>query len=146
VQEENEDRVEPGERVRVGHGLTVPSSALRWRFSRSSGAGGQHVNTTDSRVELLLDLDAAGLPERVDGRLRSRFGDVVRVVASDSRSQARNRRIAFDRLVTLLADAARTERPRRPTRPSAGAVEDRLTAKHRVAARKRDRRRPTQDE
>jgi ribosome-associated protein len=98
------------------------------------------VNTSDTRVELVLDLDAAGLPDPVDARLRARFGDRVRVVATDERSQHQNRRLALNRLVAQLAGALRRETPRRPTRPSPSSVEARLQAKRRVAQRKLQRR------
>jgi ribosome-associated protein len=129
------DLVTPG-------GLRVPAAALEWRFSRSGGPGGQHVNTADTRVELICDLRAlAGPPGRVE-RARARLGGKVRVVAATERSQLQNRRAARQRLAERLDDAARSVPLRRPTRPSRGAVEARLEAKRHVAQRKAGRRRP----
>jgi ribosome-associated protein len=137
------------EGVRVTDAVTVPRAELSWRFSRSSGPGGQSVNTTDSRVELSFDLAAtSALPEHLKARALRRLGGrlvggVLTVVASEHRSQLRNREAAAARLAALLADAvAPPARPRRPTRPSRGAVERRLEAKRRRAQTKRDRRPP----
>jgi ribosome-associated protein len=135
--------------LEVTRNITVPRAELVWRFSRSSGPGGQSVNTTDSRVELLFDLGAtAALPEplkaRALQRLASRLVDGVLVVtASEYRSQLQNRRAAEARLAALLAAAiAPPARPRRPTRPTRSSVQARLDAKRRRGQVKRDRRRP----
>jgi ribosome-associated protein len=132
--------------------LTVPGSELRERFSRSSGPGGQSVNTSDSRAELSYDLAGSpSLPEflraRMLERLAGRLADgVLTVVASEHRSQLQNRLAARVRLADLLrAAAAAPPPPRRPTRPSRGAKERRLTEKKRRAQTKQNRR-PTQDE
>lgn len=129
--------------------LVVPEDELSWRFSRSSGPGGQGVNTTDSRVELSYDVARSRvLPPlqraRALERLAHRLVDgVLTVVASEHRSQLRNRAAARDRLAALLADAvAPPRRTRRPTRPSASARQRRLTGKRRRAETKRMRRRP----
>ena len=129
--------------------ITVPRAELIWRFSRSSGPGGQSVNTTDSRVELLFDLAATtALPEHLKARalqrLASRLVDgVLSVTASEYRSQLQNRHAAAARLAALLAAAiAPPTRPRRPTRPSRRAVQARLDSKRRRSQVKRDRRRP----
>src|SRR5918992_1929469 len=95
---------------------------LDWRFSASGGPGGQHVNTANTRAEVRFDV--AGSPSlgpRQRARLLERLGPEVRVVAADERSQARNRALALDRLRRRLADALRTETPRRATRPAASA-------------------------
>lgn len=122
---------------------------LRWRFSRASGPGGQGVNTTDSRVELSLDVARSDAfspvqRDRVLTRLGPRLVDgVITVVAAEQRSQLQNRRAALDRLLALLRDAlAPPPRPRRPTRPSRGAVRRRAEAKQRRSATKQLRRRP----
>jgi ribosome-associated protein len=135
--------------LRVNEAVTVPGRELRWRFSRSSGPGGQSVNTADSRVELSFDLAAtAALPEHLKDRARQRLASrlvdgVLTVVASEHRSQLQNRRAAAARLAALLADAvAPPAAPRRPTRPSRRAVQRRLDAKRRRAQIKRDRRPP----
>jgi ribosome-associated protein len=127
--------------------LLIPAEELRWRFSRSGGPGGQAVNTTDSRVELVFDLAATQalpplLKERALGRLGPRLvaGELV-VVASEHRSQWRNRQAARRRLQALLEEALRPPPPpRRPTRPGRGAVERRLEAKRRRASIKSQRR------
>ena len=85
----------------IGH-LRVDPVSLSWRFSRSSGPGGQHVNTTESQVELRCDLTAAGLPPAVAERVVARLGPEVRVVASTERSQLRNRAEAWRRLAEQL--------------------------------------------
>jgi ribosome-associated protein len=135
--------------LRVTPAVTVPRAELSWRFSRSSGPGGQSVNTADSRVELSFDVArTTALPEHLKARalqrLASRLVDgVLTVAASEHRSQLQNRRAAAARLAALLADAiAPPARRRRPTRPSPGAVERRLAAKRRRSLTKRDRRPP----
>jgi ribosome-associated protein len=128
-------------------GAVIPQQELSWRFSRSSGPGGQSVNTTDSRVELSYDLaasDALGpvLKERALRALSGRLVDgVITVTASEHRSQLRNRQTAASRLAALLTEAtAPPHAPRRPTRPSHAARERRLAAKQRRSELKRLRR------
>jgi ribosome-associated protein len=129
--------------------VVVPAAELGWRFSRSSGPGGQGVNTTDSRVELSFDLaNTVGLPPHLRERALSRLADklidgVVTVTASEHRSQLRNREAAAARLTALLRAAiAPPPRSRRPTMPSRAAVERRLTEKKANAQRKSQRRKP----
>ena len=134
------------------HGLVIPGTELDERFSRSSGPGGQGVNTTDSRVE--VELDVATCPslteaqrQRALARLRSRLveGRLV-VVASEHRSQRRNRVAARDRLGALLREAlAPPPPPRRATRPTRGSQERRLGAKRRRAQTKAGRSRPHEE-
>jgi ribosome-associated protein len=126
-----------------------PESELTWRFSRSSGPGGQGVNTTDSRVELSFDVARsptlpAHLRARVVARLHRRLVDgVLTVVATEHRSQLRNRDAARERLVALLTTALAPDPPPRwPTRPTAGSRRRRLDAKTRRGAVKRLRGRP----
>ncbi|MEU1755013.1 alternative ribosome rescue aminoacyl-tRNA hydrolase ArfB [Micromonospora matsumotoense] len=133
--------------LRVTDRWTVPAAELRERFSRSSGPGGQGVNTTDSRVELSFDLaGTTSLPpvlrERALERLAGRLVDgVLTIAASEHRAQLANREAARERLAALLRDAvAPPPPPRRPTRPSRGAKERRLADKKRQSQRKRDRR------
>jgi ribosome-associated protein len=128
----------------------LPARELHWRFSRSSGPGGQGVNTADSRVELSFDLARspsvpAHLRERAQRRLAGRLVDgVLTVVASEHRSQLRNREAARARLAALLRDALAPDAPpRRPTRPTQGSKRRRLDAKTRRGAIKRLRGRPT---
>jgi len=127
--------------------VVIPAAELSWRFSRSSGPGGQGVNTTDSRVELSYDVAASSafgpvLKQRALDRLGDRLIDgVLTVTASEHRSQLRNRNAAAARLAALLAEAiAPPPRPRRATRPSRGAVERRLDVKRRRSQTKRLRR------
>lgn len=133
--------------LRVTRSVVVPERELRWRFSRSSGPGGQSVNTTDSRVELSLDLtttSALGPVQRARAleRLRRRLVDgVLTVVASEERSQWQNREAARARLAKILAGALAPPSPsRRPTRPTRAAVERRLADKRRRGRTKRLRR------
>jgi ribosome-associated protein len=122
------------------NGLAIAPAALRWRFSRSGGPGGQHVNKTESRVELWLVIAEAGLPAEKAQQLADRHGLNVRVVESSSRSQHRNREIAVARLLDIVDDSTRRVVKRRPTRPSRGAVERRLEGKRKTAERKASRR------
>ncbi|MCW3842191.1 alternative ribosome rescue aminoacyl-tRNA hydrolase ArfB [Micromonospora yasonensis] len=133
--------------LRVTDRLLVPAAELRERFSRSSGPGGQGVNTTDSRVELSFDLAGSpSLPEplraRALDRLAGRLVDgVLTVAASEHRAQLANREAARERMAALLrAAVAPPAKPRRPTRPSRAAKERRLAEKKRQSQRKRDRR------
>jgi ribosome-associated protein len=133
--------------LRVTRSVLVPERELRWRFSRSSGPGGQSVNTADSRVELSLDIantTALGPVQRARAleRLAGRLVDgVLTVTASEHRSQLRNRDAALTRLAEVLAAAIAPPAPRRrPTRASRGSVERRLTDKKRRGETKRLRR------
>jgi len=135
--------------LRVDSELTIPESELSWRFSRSSGPGGQGVNTADSRVELVWDVAGSAVltplqRERLLERLSSRVVDgVLTVAASDHRAQLQNRNAARARLAAVVADALRPPPPsRRPTRPSRGAKERRLEAKKRRTDVKQLRRPP----
>ena len=133
--------------LRVTRSVVVPERELRWRFSRSSGPGGQSVNTADSRVELTLDLSATtalGPVQRARAleRLSDRLVDgVLTVTASEHRSQLRNRDAALERMAQILALAiAPPPARRRPTRPTRGSVARRLATKRRRAQTKRLRR------
>ena len=135
--------------LRITAGVTIPESELSWRFSRSSGPGGQGVNTADSRVELLWDAvgSTALTPlqrERLLDRLGGRLVDgVLTIAASEHRAQLRNRDAARDRLAALVAEALRPPAPpRRPTKPSRGSKERRLKAKQRRTDVKQLRQRP----
>jgi ribosome-associated protein len=133
--------------LRVNSWLVIPAGELRMRFSRSSGPGGQSVNTTDSRVELSLDIARSpSLPERERqralGRLAARLADgVLTVAAENERSQLLNRDAARARLAALLRQAiAPPPPPRVPTKPTRGSRERRLADKKRRAQTKRYRR------
>jgi len=135
--------------LRVSAGVTIPESELSWRFSRSSGPGGQGVNTADSRVELVWDAAASAAlspvqRERLIERLGGRLVDgVLTIAASEHRAQLRNRDAARERLAALVADALRPPAPpRRPTKPSRGSKERRLKAKQRRTDVKQLRRPP----
>jgi ribosome-associated protein len=128
-------------------GAEVPEAELTWRFSRSSGPGGQGVNTTDSRAELSWDLArSTALPEHLKARALDRLANrlvdgVLTIAASEHRSQLMNREAARERLAALLAEAtAPPAPPRRPTRPSRGAKERRISDKKRRGRTKRLRR------
>jgi ribosome-associated protein len=132
--------------VRIRGSVSLPEAELVWRFSRSSGPGGQHVNTSDSQVELRYDLaNSDALPEpwkqRALERLAGRLVDGVLVIrASEHRSQWRNREAARDRLAAVLSQAtAPPPRPRKPTRPTRGMIERRLENKRRRSELKRTR-------
>ena len=133
--------------LRVTRSVEIPEKELRWRFSRSSGPGGQSVNTADSRVQLSLDLTtttALGPTQRSRAlhRLDDRLVDgVLTITAQEERSQLRNREIARERLQEILAQAiAPPPRKRRPTKPSERAVERRIAAKKRRGRTKKLRR------
>jgi ribosome-associated protein len=129
--------------LRVTRGCTIPLDELEWRFSSSGGPGGQHANTANTRAEVRFDVAASpSLGPRQRARLLERLGPVVRVVASDERSQARNRDLALERLRSRLAEALRVARQRRPTAPTRSAREARLKTKRRRADVKRQRARP----
>jgi ribosome-associated protein len=133
--------------LRVTPSCRVPLAELDWHVSRSGGPGGQHANTSDTRVEVRFDV--AGSPSlgpRQRARLLERLGPTVRAVASDSRSQARNRELALERLRRRLADGLHVERSRRPTRPSRAARAKRVDAKRRRSEVKRRRARPSSDD
>jgi ribosome-associated protein len=135
--------------LEVSRSLTIPASELGWRFSRSSGPGGQHVNTSDSRVELSWNVgESTALSDSQRRRLEARLGGrlvagVITVSASERRSQLRNREIALAKLADIVAaglapDAA----PRRRTTPTRGSKLRRLAAKEQRSATKRQRQRP----
>ncbi len=127
--------------VRVTRSVTLPLAEIRLRVSRSSGPGGQHANTAETRVEATFDVaSSVALSEAQKRRVIAKSGTVLRAVAQDERSQARNRELAVERLVARLAEALHVERRRVPTRPTRGATEERLAAKKRRGTVKRLRR------
>jgi ribosome-associated protein len=130
-----------GESIRVTRSVVLPLGEVRFRTSRSSGPGGQHAQKSETRVEALFDVEAsAALTDAQKRRVVSRAGPVVRAVAQDERSQARNRELALDRLVEQLRAALRVERKRVPTKPTAASRERRLEEKRRRSKTKRLRR------
>ncbi len=129
-----------GESIRVTRSVSIPFTEITFRVSRSSGPGGQHANTSETRVEAVFDVTgSASLTEIQKRRVVARLGAVVRAVAQDERSQARNRELAVTRLAARLAEGLRVEQRRVPTAPSAGARERRLEEKRRRARVKRAR-------
>jgi ribosome-associated protein len=137
--------------LRVTDDVVLPVNALAWRFSRSSGPGGQGVNTADSRVELVVDLaEAPGIPDDARDRLLARVPGLVggtraSVTASEHRSQRRNREAARRRLATLLREALAPDPPaRQARRPSRGARLRRMEDKRRRSQRKALRRSPAE--
>ena len=130
----------------VSRSCRVPLEELEWRFSASGGPGGQHANTSNTRAELRFDVEhSPSLGPRQRARLLERVGPVVRVVASDERSQARNRELALSRLAARLAEGLRVETPRVATRPSRAAKRNRVDEKRRRGETKRLRARPPAD-
>ena len=129
--------------ITVG-GHVVPDADLSWQFSRSSGPGGQNVNKTDTRAQLTFDLAASeAFPEHLKERMLDRLGDQVVIVASEYRSQLRNRRAAEERLAELLAEAMRPPPPPRvPTKPSRASQQRRIDQKKQHGRTKRLRGRP----
>jgi len=131
------------ESIRVTRSVSLDPGEIELRASRSSGPGGQHANKAETRVEAVLDVEAsASLSPAQKRRVVARAGPVLRAVAQDERSQARNRELAVERLVEKLAEALRVERRRVATRPTAASRERRLESKRRRAAVKRTRSQP----
>jgi ribosome-associated protein len=126
---------------RVTRSVLLPLSEVELRVSRSSGPGGQHANTSETRVEAVFDVETStALTEAQKRRVIAKAGPVLRAVSQDERSQARNRELAIDRLVARLAGALRVERKRVPTRPTRASREQRLAEKRRRGETKRLRR------
>jgi ribosome-associated protein len=129
------------ESMRVTRSVSIPLAEIELRVSRSSGPGGQHANTSETRVEARFDVAAStALSAAQKRRVIARVGSVVRAVAQDERSQSRNRELALERLAKRLGDALRVERTRVPTRPTPGSQERRLADKRRRSGTKRLRR------
>jgi ribosome-associated protein len=135
------------EPLQLGRGVEVPLAEVELRTSRSSGPGGQHANVTASRVEAVFDVAASrSLTEEQKRRVTARLGPVVRATAQDTRSQARNRELALERLGSRLASALVVQRPRRATKPTVASRRKRAEGKRRRAEVKRARRPPSPDE
>ena len=136
--------------LEVSPALTIPASELDWRFSRSSGPGGQHVNTSDSRVELSWNVaDSAALSASQRMLLLTRLGHrlnagVITIAASERRSQLRNREIALAKLADLVSAGLAPDAPkRRATKPTKGSKRRRLAAKGQRSETKQQRKRPS---
>jgi ribosome-associated protein len=140
--------------IAVTGGVSIPRAELTVRATRSGGPGGQHVNTSSTRIEVVWNIDqTTALDDAQRARVRQRLGarvdaeGNVRVVASDSRSQRRNREEAESRLAALIRRALHVPTPRRTTRPTASSVAARLDDKRRRSRLKAERRRrPDNDE
>ncbi len=129
--------------VRISRSCAIAPGELEWRFSSSGGPGGQHANTSNTRVELLFDVESSpSLGPRQRARLLEKLGPRVRIVASERRSQLQNRELALDRFRERLAAALHVEPPRVATKPSRSAKRARVEQKRRVGERKRTRRAP----
>lgn len=141
--EEAESAPAAGAVLQVNRSLSIPMSEITWRATTSGGPGGQHANRTLSRVEVqFVVTQSSALGPRQRARLIERYGPVVRASASDSRSQARNRQLALERLGQRLAEGLRTDPARRPTRPTKGSQVRRVEAKRRRSEVKRRRQAP----
>jgi ribosome-associated protein len=131
------------ESIRVTSRVAIPLEEIELRVSRSSGPGGQHANTSETRVEAVFDVEGSEtLTSAQKSRILTRAGPVLRAVAQDERSQLQNRELALERLAERLREALRVRRRRVPTRPSAAARERRIEEKKRRGATKRLRRPP----
>ncbi len=133
----------PGESIRVTRSVVLPTAEIELQVSRSSGPGGQHAQKSETRVVAVFDVESsAALTATQKRRVVAKAGPVIRAVAQDERSQARNRELAVERLVAALREALRVERRRVATKPSAAARERRLDEKKRRGQTKRLRRPP----
>jgi ribosome-associated protein len=131
------------ESIRVTRSVSIPVAEIQLRFSRSSGPGGQHAQKSETRVEAIFDVEAStALSARQKQRVLRKAGPVLRAVAQDERSQARNRELATERVAEALRQALHVERRRRPTKPSAASVKRRRDQKRRRSETKRLRRPP----
>jgi ribosome-associated protein len=134
------------ESIRVTRSVSLPVAEVEFRVSRSSGPGGQHAQTSETRVEARLDVEASSaLTPTQKRRVVARAGPILRAVAQDERSQARNRELALERLVERLREALRVERRRVATTPTAGSRERRLEQKRRRSRTKQLRSPPSAD-
>ena len=132
-----------GDSIRVTRSVVIPLGEIELRFSRSSGPGGQHAQKSETRVEAVFDVEAStALSEAQKRRVVTKAGPVLRAVAQDERSQARNRELALERLIGQLREALRTRRRRVATEPTAASKQRRLDEKRRRAALKRLRQPP----
>jgi len=132
------------ESIRVTRSVSIPVSEIELRFSRSSGPGGQHAQKSETRVEAIFDVEAStALSPRQKQRVVRKAGPVLRAVAQDERSQARNRELATERVAEALREALHVARRRRATKPSAASVQRRLEQKRRRSETKRLRRPPS---
>jgi ribosome-associated protein len=129
--------------IRVTRSVLLPLTEIELRFSRSSGPGGQHANTAETRVEAILDVEtSSALTDVQKKRVVAKAGPTLRAVAQDERSQWRNRELAVERLVEQLREALKVQRRRIATKPTRASRERRLESKKRRSTTKQLRRRP----
>jgi ribosome-associated protein len=134
----------PGESISVTRSVAIPLDEIELRVSRSSGPGGQHAQKSETRVEAVFDVEASSaLSDLQKRRVVARRGAVLRAIAQDERSQARNRELALERLAERLREGLRVQRRRVPTKPTGAARERRLEEKRRRGQTKRLRRPPS---
>jgi ribosome-associated protein len=129
--------------MRVTRSVALPVSEVELRFSRSSGPGGQHANTSETRVEAIFDVESSSaLSDAQKRRVLAKAGPTLRAIAQDERSQVRNRELAIERLVEQLRQALKVERRRVATKPTKASRERRLETKKRRSQTKKLRRPP----
>ena len=129
--------------IQVNTSLTIPDAELQLKFTPSGGPGGQHANKSNTRVDLSWDISSSeSVTESQRAKLVERFGEVVRVVVEDERSQLRNRALAEERRGARVATALTPVRKRRATKPTKGSKRRRLDSKKRTSEKKRLRRDP----
>jgi ribosome-associated protein len=129
--------------MRVTRSVVLPVSEVELRFSRSSGPGGQHANTSETRVEAIFDVESSSaLSDSQKRRVLAKAGPTLRAIAQDERSQLRNRELAIERLVEQLRQALKVERRRLATKPTKASRERRLETKKRRSHTKKLRRPP----
>jgi ribosome-associated protein len=134
------------ESIRVTRSVVLPLREVELRYSRSSGPGGQHAQTSETRVEAVFDVEAStALSPAQKRRVQAKAGPVLRAVAQDERSRSRNRELALERLVAALRAALHVQRSRVATRPTQASRERRLERKRRRGEQKRRRRPPGDD-
>lgn len=126
--------------LRVTPAIAIPAGELEWRFTSAGGPGGQHVNTSNTRAEVVFDVAGSpSLPQWARERIVARLGPTVATAAGERRSQARNRQLALERLAERLASALAVEKPRRPTRPTMASQRRRIDQKRKRGDLKRRR-------
>jgi ribosome-associated protein len=133
-----------GESIRITRSVVLPLGEVTFRFSRSSGPGGQHANTSETRVEAIFDVEgSSALSVAQKRRVLAKAGPTLRAIAQDERSQLRNRELAIERLIEQLRQALKVERRRVATKPTKASRERRLETKKRRSQTKKLRRPPS---
>lgn len=136
----------PGNEINVTTDLTISYDEIVWRFSASGGPGGQHANTSNTRVEALFSIDeSSSLTEAQKLLLHTKYGAMLRIVVTEERSQLRNREIAVNRLAERLRSGLVVPKRRAKTRPTRGSIERRLEGKRNLSRKKQERSRSDDD-